>query len=77
MRKTNNYRDTSSKDGSLTPHLYSPVSDRIRAYCEKHDVPVGKFVADCMTAQLDALEREELNSMPKEMLIELLLAKKN
>ena len=77
MRKNNSYRDTVSKDGSLTPHLYSPVSDRIRAYCEKHDDPVGKFVADCMTAQLDVLEREELNSMPKEMLIELLMAKKN
>ena len=77
MRKINSYRDTSSKDGSLTAHISFEVAERIRIYCSQQNIATGKFIEDCLKAQLDILEREAYNSMPKEMLIELLLAKKN
>lgn len=77
MKKIETYRDTISKDGSLTPHLYNPVANRIRKYCESNNISISKFVTDCMNNQLDILEREAYNNMPKEMLIELLCAKKN
>ena len=76
MRKRENYRDTSSKDGSLTAHISAETAERVRVYCARQNVSTGKFIEDCIKAQLDILEREALNSMPKEMLIELLLAKK-
>lgn len=76
MRKTNNYRDTSSKDGSLTAHISLETAERVRVYYYRQNIATGKFIEDCLNAQLDILEREAYNSMPKEMLIELLLTKK-
>lgn len=77
MKKRDTYRDTTSRDGSLTPHLYDPIATRIRIYCEQQNISVSKFVGNCLEEKLDILEREAYTSMPKEMLIELLLAKKN
>ena len=76
MRKSNGYRDTTSKNGSLTAHISAELSDRVRIYCSRQNIATGKFIEDCVSARLDVLEREALSSMPKEMLIELLLAKK-
>ena len=76
MKKNNGFRKTSSKDGSLTPHLYDPIATHIRNYCEQQNISVSKFVEDCIKKQMDVLEKEAYNNMPKEMLIELLLAKK-
>lgn len=76
MQKVKTYRNTLSKDGSLTAHIPSDTANRIRIYCSRQNIAVGKFIEDCISDQLDILEREAYNSMPKEMLIELLLAKK-
>ena len=77
MKKREGYRNTLSIDGRLTAHISSVTAERMRNYCSRQNIAMGKFAEDCINAQLDVLEREALNSMPKEMLIELLLAKKN
>ena len=77
MKKSQTYRDTVSKDGTLTAHLSAVTAGRVRNYCSRQNLAIGKFTEDCVIAQLDILEREALNSMPKEMLVELLMAKKN
>ena len=77
MKKRDGYRNTLSVDGRLTAHISADTAERIRNYCSRQNIAMGKFAEDCIIAQLDILEREALNSMPKEMLIELLLSKKN
>ena len=77
MKKRESYRDTISKDGGLTAHISARTAERMRNYCSRQNVAVGRFAEDCINARLDVLEREAYNSMPKEMLVELLLAKKN
>lgn len=42
----------------------------------KHGLNKTRFVEDCVSKQMDILERDELNDMPKEMLIELLMSRK-
>lgn len=78
MQKINkNYRNTVSKDGGITAHIPPLTAERVRKYCRQQDIAVGEFIEMCVNSELDVIERDALNSMPKEMLIELLLAKKN
>ena len=77
MNKRVNYRESASSDGSLTPHLFNPIAERVRNYCKQQNISVSKFVEECISAHLDTLEREALNNMTKEMLIELLMTKNN
>ena len=77
MKKRESYRDTVSKNGSLTAHISAETAERVRVYCSRQNIATGKFIETCIKKELDILEREAYNSMPKEMLIELLLAKKN
>lgn len=77
MKKQESYRNISSKDGKISAHISAPTSDRLRTYCKQRNIAVTRLVEDCINAQLDVLEREAYNDMPKEMLIELLLSKKN
>lgn len=75
-RNTDGYRNTPSKDGSFSPRLSPKTTRRLIRYCESQNFNKTKFVEDCVNERLDVLERETLNSMPKEMLVELLMSKK-
>lgn len=75
-RNTDGYRNTPSKDGSFSPRLSPKTTRRLIRYCESQNFNKTKFVEDCVNERLDDLERETLNSMPKEMLVELLMSKK-
>ena len=75
-RFESNYRKTSTKDGCFSPKLSQKISKRIIRYCERQDINKTKFVEDCVAERLDVLERESLNGMSKEMLIEMILANK-
>ena len=70
------YRKTPSKDGCFSPKISEKTTRRLIRYCESQNFNKSKFVEDCINERLDVLERETLNSMPKEMLVELLLSKK-
>ena len=75
-RNTDGYRNTLSRDGSFSPRLSQMTTRRLMRYCESQNFNKTKFVEDCVNERLDVLERETLNSMPKEMLVELLMSKK-
>lgn len=77
MQKREQFRNTSSKDGSLSVHLKGQLASRVRSYCQEQNVSILKFIETCVSSQLDNLERESLLNMPKEMLIELYLTEKN
>ena len=67
------YRHTRTKDGGFSPKLSQPVVKRLIRYCEQQNLNKTKFVEKCVTERLEVLEKEALNNMPKEMLIEMLL----
>lgn len=73
-RNEENYRNTPSRDGCFSPKLSEKVSKRIIRFCEKQDINKTHFVETCVMERLDYLEREALSNLPKEMLIEMLLA---
>lgn len=77
MKRKETYRNVTSQDGSLTIHLMNPLANRVRGICQQRNISVMKFVEDCMNIQLDRVERESLESLTKEMLIELYLTEKN
>lgn len=67
------YRYTHTKDGGFSPKLSQPVVKRLIRYCEQQNLNKTKFVEKCVTERLEVLEKEALNNMTKEMLIEMLL----
>lgn len=74
-RNTDTFRKTMSKDGCFSPRISPKTTRRLIRYCESQNFSKSKFVEDCINERLDVLERETLSSMPKEMLIEMLLQK--
>ena len=77
MAKNNDsYRNITSKDGSLTPHLYDPIAQRIRDYCKQQDISISQFVENCVSEKLDVLEKEAVINIPHEMLVEMYLVEK-
>lgn len=77
IRNEDGYRNTPTKDGCFSPKLSRKVTKRIIRYCEQQDINKTKFVENCVAERLDTLEREALISMPKEMLIEMILSDKS
>ena len=59
-RNETNFRNVTSKSGDFSPHI------------GKHNRT--RFVEQCINDRLDILERELLNDMSKDELIELLLS---
>ena len=72
-RNEEGYRNTQTEDGCFSPHISRRTSQRIVKYCQQQNINKTKFVEDCVNERLDVLEREALNAMSKEMLIEMLL----
>ena len=66
---------TLAKDGSFSPHIGHKTTARLARYCKLKDLNKTRFVEDCINAQLDILEREALQILSKEELIELYLSK--
>lgn len=70
------YRHRDRKDGRFSPYINRTTSERIRKYCEAKNINKTKFVEQCITERLDALEREMYESMTKDELIAIILQKK-
>jgi len=72
-RKENNLRNTTSKDGSFSPHISHQTAERIRKYCKLTNQNKTKFVEQCCNERLDVLEVEQLQKLSKEELIKLII----
>lgn len=71
-RREQSYRDTESSDGRLNVKIQADVSDRIRRYCKRTNQNKAIFVSNCMSAQLDVLEKELLENLSKAELVEMI-----
>ncbi len=72
-RVENGYRNSKSKDGTISFTVGKPLADRIRKYCKRHNTNKTKFVEACVTVQLSILEMQDYESYSKAELIALLM----
>lgn len=74
-RVEDGYRNSKSKDGTISFTVGKPLADRIRKYCKRHDTNKTKFAEACINVQLSMLELKDYESYSKEELIALLMEK--
>ena len=72
-----NYRAVTSEDGTFSPHISKYTNERITSYCIRNNKNKTKFVEYCCNLVLDDIEMEFYESMPKNELIKLLIAKQH
>lgn len=73
-RKETNYRNNAlSKTGTFSPRISVATTNRIIRYCKETNQNKTRFVEKCVNERLDDLEKEMLNEMSKEQLIEMLM----
>ena len=70
-RTETNYRDTRSKDGTLSPIIGASTAARIRRHCARMNINKTKFIEGVLNKALDDLEEQYYQSLSKEELIEL------
>lgn len=70
-RNETGYRNVTSRSGQFSPHINEHTSSRLSRYCKKMNINKTKFVEQCINEKLDVLEREMLEDLNKEELIEL------
>ena len=71
------YRETSSKDGTLSITISPDVASRIVAHCKRMDINKTKFVNAEMKRAMDRIENEWLLSLSKEELVEMIISGKD
>lgn len=76
-RNEENFRNTSSADGSFSPHISIKTSKRIHDYCKRTNQNKTRFVEKCINERLDVLEDEYLESLSREDLIRFCKQKNN
>ena len=73
-RNETNFRDVTSKNGDFSPHIGKHTAERLTKFCKRTNRNRTRFVEQCINDRLEVLERELLNDMSKDELIELLLS---
>lgn len=72
-RNEKNYRNTKSKDGTLSPHISKKTAERIIRYCKANNLNKTKYIEECCNRCLDSDERNMYDLFSKEQLIDMLL----
>lgn len=67
------YRHIKSEDGSYSPHISKKTNARIDRYCRVLNINKKNFVEDCCNQRLDDLEKEMLQALQKDELIDMLV----
>ena len=73
------YRDTESRDGSISLKIYGKIVKRIKRYCRFMNLNKTKFIIQCVEEKLDELEPKIAESIlrekSKDELIQICLSK--
>lgn len=72
-RNERSFRNRSSKDGTYSPHIGGPTTERLTKYCKETNQNRTRFVEKCINERLDVLETEFYQALSKEQLIEMLM----
>ena len=76
-RSEERYRNTNSKDGTLSVIISPEVASRIVEHCKRMDISKTKFVNAEMKKAMDRVENEWLLSLTKEELVEMIISGKD
>ena len=78
-RPENSFRNTKSKDGTLSVNLSKETAGRVTYYCKRNNLNRKKFVEQCVNDAMDVIKeqeaRQELLGKSKEELIDMILGK--
>ena len=66
-----------SKDGTFSPHISKELTSRINLHYAATSENRTQFVEDAIKKYLDAVERETLNKLSKDELINMILEKED
>lgn len=69
-REENGFRNTIQKDGRLNTTWSAAISSRITNYCRAINRNRTKFLEELVAKELDRLERERLEQMTREELMD-------
>ena len=73
-RNESSYRATNSMDGRFSPNISERTTERIVRYCQRNNLNKTRFVEECVNYRLDELEREMLEELSKEQLIDIIIS---
>ena len=74
-RNENNYRNTTTQNGTFSPQFDKATTARVIRYCKIKNLNKTKFAAKCINDKLDELEKEMYNGLTKDELIEILMSR--
>lgn len=63
------YRNTRSKDGSLSLHLSPEINVVIKAYCQPRGYDKASFIEFCLVEMLNELFQNQYTNMSREELV--------
>lgn len=72
-RKSDGFRNSTSKNGEISPKIKPDVAIRVKAYAKLINKNVSLVVNEALTEYLDAHETEPLMNLDKEQLAKLYL----
>ena len=75
-RKTRNeskFRNVESQNGEFSCKIDKKTTGRITRYCKLNNLNRTKFVIEILNERLDQLERDQLQGMSKDELINLIM----
>ena len=71
-RVENGYRKVTSNDGSFSPHIRKEVNEVLSRYCRITNQNKTRVVEMCIVKQINSMEKDFLESMTKEQLIDFI-----
>lgn len=71
-QKVFNYRNSKSKNGSLSLKLSPETAQAVKEYCHLNNLNCTKFVEQIMAEKMQELEQNKYDGLTKEELIEML-----
>lgn len=69
------FKNSTSKDGSLSAHISKYTNDRLARYCKEAGLNRTRFIEECINEKLETAEKDLYMSKSKEELVEILLAR--
>ena len=72
VRIENGYRETKNRDGEIHTVIKKVLAERVILHCKRHNLSKTQFINECVEMRMDNIEREMMEQMTKEELIEMI-----
>ena len=77
MQREYKYKNTISKTGIYTLHINADLNKKISEYCKMKNLNKAKYLNECISKAIQRDESENLSTLSKEELVQIILNKKS